>query len=195
MLEKIAAKQVCYIDGLSTVATASDTKSEVIRLKSLTLRDLSNAVSAAMQAVSSQTGSSKTIVVIDGLDFLLACDPGITSIDVQQTIVEIQSRVHSMAVTCAADDPLLHNMDASATPIEHEHGTFVRQLAYQARLVFQVRPLETGHSKDVNGTIRVSRGGAWESADGASSRELEENEWLHHVRGDGTVKVWGRGEA
>lgn len=139
--------------------------------------------------------SSKTVVVIDGIDFLLACDPDITSTDVRQLLTEIQSKVSSMTVTCAADDPLLHNMDASATPIEQEHGAFVRQLAYQARLVFQLRPLETGHSKEVNGTVRVSRGGAWESVDGVSSRELEEGEWLYHVRGDGMAKVWGRGEA
>lgn len=133
--------------------------------------------------------------MIDGIDFLLACDPETTSTDVKQMLTEIQSKVHSMAVTCAADDPLLHNTDASATPLEHEHGTFIRQLAYQARLIFQLRPLETGHSKDVNGTIRVSRGGAWESADRGSLRELEEGEWLYHIRGDGLVKVWGRGEA
>lgn len=163
----------------------------MIKLKSLTLKDLSNAISTAMQS----TTSSKTVVVIDGIDFLLACDPDITSTDVKQLLTEIQSKVYSMVVTCAADDPLLHNIDASATPIEHEHGALVRQLAYQARLIFQLRPLETGHSKDVNGTIRVSRGGAWESTDRPSSRELDEGEWLYHVKGDGLVKVWGRGEA
>lgn len=187
-----------YVDGLSTDSVAPESPREIIRLKSLALDDVRSAIYTALQTISNQANDSsvrKTTIIIDGIDFLLACNPDALSTDVQQALTEIQCEAHSVVVTCAADSPLLHNTDASATPIEHEHGSLVRQLGYQARLIFQLRPLETGHSKDVNGTVRVSRGGAWESADTETPRELEDGEWLYHVKGDGTVKAWGRGEA
>lgn len=188
--EKIDSKRLCYIDGL---AGGSTTKDEVLKLKALTLKDLSNAISTALQRTmpTPDSSSSRTIVVIDGIDFLLACDNEATSTDVQQVLTELQSKVHSVVVTCAADDPLLHKTDASATPLEHEHGELVRLLAYQAGLVFQLRPLETGHSKEVDGTVRVSRGGSWEGGE----QVLEEGEWLFHVKSDSGVRVWSRGEA
>lgn len=89
-------------------------------------------------------------------------------------------------------------MDASATPLEHEHGELVRGLAWQAGWVVQLRPLETGSAREVNGSVRVSKGGAWEGQGdeaGEGEAELEEGEWLFHVKGDGGVRVWGRGEA
>lgn len=189
--ERIASKQLCYVDGLSTGSTFKD---EVIKMKAPTLKDFSNALSTALQQTTTATSSgliSRTIVLIDGIDLLLACDSNITSTDIQQVLTEVQSKVHSVIVTCAADEPLLHNTNAAATPLEHEHGSLVRSLAYQAGLVFQLRPLETGHSREVDGTVRVSRGGSWEG----SERVLEEGEWLFHVKGDGGVKVWSRGEA
>ena len=164
-----------------------------MQLENLTLKDLDLCLASAIKVLSAQDASSKILAFFDGMDFLLACQPKTSSSDIQQMLLEMQSRVHGVTITCAADSALLHSTDASATPLELEHTTLARGLAHQTRWLFQVRPLETGQSKEVSGSVRVSKGGAWESTEG--TRDLEEGEWLFHFRNDGGVKVWGRGVA
>lgn len=108
-------------------------------------------------------------------------------------LLDLQRRAQNIIVTCAADSALLHNTESSATPLEIEHASLARSLAYGAEWVFQLRPLETGQSKEVSGSVRLSRGGAREIVEGV--KDLEEGEWLYHVKGNGSVTVWGRGEA
>ena len=68
----------------------------------------------------------------------------------------------------------------------------------------QLRALDTGSAKDVSGVIRVSRGGGDRDTNGSGNGqeeskagndiELTDSEWLYQVKGDGSVRVWGRGE-
>ena len=69
-------------------------------------------------------------------------------------------------------------------------------MAHQSRIAIQLRSLGTGAAKDISGVLRVSLGGAYEAEDGESGAqaELEEGEWLYQIKGDGSAKVWGRGE-
>jgi elongator complex protein 6 len=69
-------------------------------------------------------------------------------------------------------------------------------MAHQSRWVFQLRGLDTGSAKDVSGVIRVSKGGddQDEIPSSASTKELLDAEWLYQLKGDGSVRVWGRGE-
>lgn len=134
---------------------------------------------------------------MDGIDLLLAIDPVATPLSIQHFLTDLQSKVHNVIVTCAADEPLLHNAGTAATPLEYEYGVLIRGLGYQASWVIGLRELETGFSAEVDGTVRVGRGGGWiggveEKGDAA---ELEGGEWLFRVGGNGGVRVWGRGEA
>lgn len=69
-------------------------------------------------------------------------------------------------------------------------------LAHQADLLIQLRQLDTGAAEDISGVLRVTRG------PGMEEDEEEEGNWvgwremevLYYVRGDGSVKVWERGE-
>ena len=71
--------------------------------------------------------------------------------------------------------------------------------------MFQLRGLDTGSAKDVSGVLRVSRGGAaedeYEIEDRKASAQqkgavekLPDAEWLYQLKGDGSLRVWGRGE-
>jgi elongator complex protein 6 len=67
-------------------------------------------------------------------------------------------------------------------------------------MVMQLRGLDTGVARDVSGVLRVSRGGGWVPEtgpeNGHESHEVwEEREMLYFVQGDGTVRVFGRGES
>ena len=163
------------------------------RLDNLTLKDLNSSLTTTLSRLQSQP-TARTIILIDGLDFLLAVQPTATATQAQNLLLDLQSKVHNIVITFAADSALLHNTDASATPLEFEHSTFARTLAHSSNWMFQLRPLETGQSKEVSGSMRVSKGGAWEEKDD-QERKLDGGEWLYHFRGDGVVRVWGRGEA
>ncbi len=71
-------------------------------------------------------------------------------------------------------------------------------MAHQAARVLQLRGLDTGAARDVSGVLRVSKGGAGverlEGGRETSVEEEEEREWLYQVKGDGSVRVWTRGE-
>lgn len=191
MQDALSNNRIHYIDGLSTNSTPGN---GVYNLAQLSIKNLSTSLTAVLRDSNSKSPDQKTLIMIDGLDFLLAVEPSTTALDVQQLILNLQTRSHGVIVTCAADSPLLHNTEASATPLEIEHSTFARLLAHGASWVFQLRPLETGQSREVSGSVRVSRGGAWDS-DGEERQERGDGEWLYQMKGDGSVRVWGRGEA
>jgi elongator complex protein 6 len=61
----------------------------------------------------------------------------------------------------------------------------------------QLRGLDTGVAKDVSGVLRVSRVGGWEDLEGKAEMKedgTEDVEWLYQIKGDGSVRVWLRGE-
>lgn len=97
-------------------------------------------------------------------------------------------KVHASIITVAADEPLIASQ---TTTLEKEHATFVLSLAHEAEAVLSLRMLDTGTAKDVSGVVRITRGGAWDSLE---SGRLEEHEYLYHVGGDGSVKVFERGQ-
>lgn len=92
--------------------------------------------------------------------------------------------MHASIVTVAADEPLV---GAQATTLEKEHASFVLGLAHAAEMVVGLRLLDTGTARDVSGVLRVTAGGDGE-------RTVEEAELLYFVGGDGSVKVFGRGQ-
>lgn len=130
---------------------------------------------------------------MDGLDFLLASQPGIDAMRLQQFSGKILALSRSLIVSCSADSPLLHNRAESASPLEREHAAFITSAAHQARFVLQLRGLDTGASRDVTGVIRVSNGGN-SSAGQETTTAPDEGEWLYQCKGDGSVRIWARGE-
>ena len=94
--------------------------------------------------------------------------------------------VDTTVLTLSADQPLI---DEQNTTLEKEHANFVLSLAHEAAMVLSLRLLDTGVAKDVSGVIRITAGG-----DKLHGAVVEENEYLYHVRGDGSVKVFERGQ-
>lgn len=99
---------------------------------------------------------------------------------------DAHQKVYASIVTAAADEPLVA---AQATTLEKEHASFVLGLAHAAETVVSLRLLDTGTASDVSGVLRITAGG---DVDG--ERTVEETELLYFVGGDGSVKVFGRGQ-
>lgn len=85
----------------------------------------------------------------------------------------------------AADEPLV---SAQATTLEKEHAALAVSMAHEADVVMSLRMLDTGTAKDVSGVLRVTRGGA------AAGAAVEERELLYFVGGDGSIRVFERGQ-
>ncbi|EXJ79595.1 hypothetical protein A1O3_07874 [Capronia epimyces CBS 606.96] len=149
----------------------------------------------------------KPLILIDGIDFLLASQPSVSPVELQSFLATLRTKCHGLMLTCQADSPLLHWSSTSGpgheTPLERNHAHFLTGLAHSARWVFQLRGLDTGSAKDVSGVIRVSRGGdrgmydgvgVDDSPDRSREQDLADGEWLYQLQGDSAVRVWARGE-
>lgn len=88
-------------------------------------------------------------------------------------------------MTSSADSPLIHNV---TTPIERNHLAYTTRLVHQSDFVMSLKLLESGTAKDVSGVLRISRGAF-------AGTDIDENEFLYFVGGDGNVKVFARGSS
>ncbi|EEH41886.2 hypothetical protein PAAG_03807 [Paracoccidioides lutzii Pb01] len=153
-----------------------------------------------------QPMENEILLVVDQPDLLLAATGprmGVGAVEMGEFLLGLRQRVHSTVVTLAADSPLIHtefsgSVQQQSTPLETEHASLVVGVAHQARVVMQLRGLDTGVALDVSGVLRISKGGGWVpekgEVNGHSQTGLEEREVLYFVQGDGAVRVFGRGE-
>lgn len=188
----IARERLVYINGLTTPVfsiSSAPKESKIVNVDTTKIENLE----IAIRRHTGQGKLTRNILIIDGLDFLLACQPSVTSQILLRTVMTLRSHVHNTVLTCSADSPLLHSPESTATPLESEHRAFVSTVAHQSRLVVQLRSLGTGAARDISGVVRVSAGGAGVGGEEGVD-DIEEGEWLYQVKGDGSVKVWGRGE-
>ncbi|KAI8295433.1 Elongator complex protein 6 [Colletotrichum sp. SAR 10_98] len=174
-----------FVDGLSGLfsnAAPPATKGRRT-LRGAKIPDVQRELEAAVADVSG--GGSKVVLVVDQPDFLLAATgEEVGGLAVKNMLLDLQEKVHASIVTVAADEPLIGEQ---VTTLEKEHASFVLGLAHAAEMVVGLRLLDTGTARDVSGVLRVTAGGDGE-------RTVEEAELLYFVGGDGSVKVFGRGQ-
>ncbi|KAJ9625389.1 hypothetical protein H2204_010362 [Knufia peltigerae] len=255
-------KSIIYIDGMSLdggVAPSSSGTSEVstlptLKLKSLSLRDIQEAVTTGLRTLSSTSTPTNTsaattlprsttssaltpriplppsssstsrtsaptatsttplpttmstsgpLIFIDGVDFILASQPSVTPSTLDSFLGALRTQgAHALVVTGQADAPLLHSAVSGdgdvavggATPLERAHAHFMTTQAHQSRWVWQLRGLDTGSAKDVTGVMRVSRGGSMDFDEEDAAGSLTDIERLYQLKGDGSVRIWSRGE-
>ncbi|KAK4102741.1 hypothetical protein N658DRAFT_446181, partial [Parathielavia hyrcaniae] len=147
------------------------------------------------QEGSETRGEKKVVLVIDGLDFVLAASgsnnagPAASqpttapALALKEMLMDWREAAHAAIVTLAADDPLIKEQE---TTLEKQHAWFALSLAHEADTLLSLRLLDTGAAKDVNGVIRITH------KDGG--RANKDHEYLYHVRGDGGVRVFERGQ-
>ncbi len=121
-----------------------------------------------------------------------------------------------MAATATATARTTTKATAS-TPLEKDHASLVASLAHEADLVLALRPLDTGAAGDVDGVLRITRGGHSDVACSSAGMYtgtgtgtgagmytgngtgtgtdtgVEERELLYRVGVDGRVTVFPRG--
>ncbi|KAK4125080.1 hypothetical protein N657DRAFT_352293 [Parathielavia appendiculata] len=137
----------------------------------------------------SELKGKKVVLVIDGLDLVLAAsDPNAgaaagqaTALALKEMLMDLRETTHAAIITLAADDPLIKEQE---TTLEKQHAWFTLSLAHEADTMLSLRLLDTGAAKDVSGVIRITH------KDGRA----RDHEYLYHVGGDGGVRVFERGQ-
>jgi elongator complex protein 6 len=200
-------KRLIYIDGLNVHDLPSNSQTPATSLDSLSLDSLKTSLSKSLQTISATAKESQhqPTLIIESLDFLLAASPPDAHVDataIQQFTMKLQAQCRNLVLGTSADSPLLHNRHEASMPLEREHGALVATLAHQASLVYQLRGLDTGAARDITGVMRISRGGGYFDGGGGGGDEgvvevgevVEGGEWLYQWKGDGSVRLWSRGE-
>ncbi|KAI1628884.1 hypothetical protein EDD37DRAFT_24766 [Exophiala viscosa] len=241
----LRSKKIIYIDGLSLAASSTSNPRAgpdgllppTLKLKSLGLNDLRDAVNTALKSMSTPPAApmlpssrglpagtpsprtpqpastptpvlptnTKPIILLDGVDFLLASVPNMSTLALGSVLSMWRAQCHALMITANADAPLLHTATShdSGTPLERDHAHFLTSMAHQSRWVWQLRGLDTGSAKDVTGVLRISRGGDLNFEEGSSGAgaqshtrldDMPDAEWLYQLKGDGSVRIWSRGE-
>ncbi|RYP77771.1 hypothetical protein DL771_000868 [Monosporascus sp. 5C6A] len=135
------------------------------------------------------TTNPKIVLIIDQLDvFLAATGENISAQVLHETLLDIRENVHSTIVTLSADEPLI---SSQTTLLEREHAAFVISITHGAHMVIGLRMLDTGTAKDVSGVLRITCGGQY---DQDKENVVDERELLYFVGGDGSVRVFERGQ-
>ncbi|OAL34364.1 hypothetical protein AYO20_06417 [Fonsecaea nubica] len=227
------------VSGGGSSSGGDPSLSPTTRLKSLALSDVQDALTSALKSLATTMSPSpsisssslprtpasrlpstsvpptqpletkKPLIILDGIDFLAACQPFLPIISVQAFLSTLRTQSHALVVTCSADAPLMRiaaSTNEEGAPLERNHAHLVTAVAHQSRWVLQLRGLDTGSAKDVSGVIRASKGGGHEGNENdehavsttqrrsGDGDDLDDAEWLYQLKGDGSVRVWGRGE-
>ncbi|KXH67389.1 hypothetical protein CSAL01_12473 [Colletotrichum salicis] len=180
------------VDGLSGLfssphqaALTTTTPKGRRTIRGARLADIQCELDGAVSDVS--TADAKTVLIVDQPDLLLAASgEDLSGLALRDMLLGVQEKVHASIITVAADEPLIA---AQTTTLEKEHASLVLGLAHAAKTVIGLRLLDTGNASDVSGVLRVTAGGG-----GDEETAVEETELLYFVGGDGSVKVFGRGQ-
>ncbi|PHH89185.1 hypothetical protein CDD83_6523 [Cordyceps sp. RAO-2017] len=140
---------------------------------------------------------AKTVLIVDQIDVLVAAAApadNVTDLSVQSMLLSLREtpsqRAHATILTFAADDPLLQ---AQTTTLERRHAALVLSQTHAARTIVSLRKLDTGTARDVSGVMRITAAAHDDGHDDGDDGLRDDAEYLYHVGGDLSVRVFERG--
>lgn len=172
-------------------------------LSSTSLSHIATTVTAAIASLRPSTAASRTLVILDNPDFLLASVPGLTPAALTSFFLDLHSQtsVSHVLVHLQSDLALLATPE-KPSPLQIAQQNLVVRTAHMSARVLGVRVLDTGVARDVSGVLRVTvNRESWADIatfgedEGGAVKAPEEvgSEVLYKVNGDGSVRVFERG--
>ncbi|KAJ4358516.1 uncharacterized protein N0V89_003100 [Didymosphaeria variabile] len=173
-------------------------------LSSTSLDHINDTISTAIASLRPSTAATKTLVILDNPDILLATDPNLTPSKQTSLFLSLhtQKSVSHVLVHLQSDLALLATPE-KPSPLQIAQQNLVVKTAHMSTKVLGVRLLDTGVARDVSGVLRVTvNRDSWadiatvrDQEDGGAVQAPEEKgiEVLYKVNGDGSVKVFERG--
>ncbi|KAH8601666.1 hypothetical protein B0O99DRAFT_680792 [Bisporella sp. PMI_857] len=192
-LDKLAAKRrFLFLDGLTGLylpRTKPSSQSGEKTLQDPSLKSIEAELNQAIQGLSE--GGGKVVLLVDQFDSFLATNGQVNDVELNYMLLGLREQVHATVMTLSADQPLV---SSNETPLESQHAAFLLSIAHQANVIMGLRLLDTGTARDVSGVMRISLGKQDCEEEPDPQKRMEERELLYFVGGDGSVKVFERGQ-
>ena len=149
--------------------------------------------------------NSDIVLIIDGLDFLLAQseDHSTAVLELKHMLLDVRQvgiylavpktarndyrlqdpvqRVHTTITIMHIDEPIFAN---EATSLERQHRSLIMSQAYEAYFIISLQPIPTGPAPDLGGVMRITRGGD------DSAGEVDEQEFVYSIGRHGGFKMF-----
>jgi elongator complex protein 6 len=176
----------------------------VYALSSTSLDHINATIPAAIASLRPSPAATRTLVILDNPDLLLACVPALTHSKLTSFFLGLhtQPSVSHLLVHLQSDLALLAPPERPS-PLQIAQQNLVVKTAHMSAKVLGVRVLDTGVARDVSGVLRVTvNRDSWaniatvgDGQEGGAVQAPEEmgSEMLYKVNGDGSVKVFERG--
>lgn len=174
-------------------------------LRSPALDHLLETVKTALAALRASDAATKTLIVLDNPDILLATDPTLTPSSLTALFLTLQSQpgVSHLLTHLQADTSLLA-LSTPPQPLEIAQHNLIVKMGHMSRRILSVRVLDTGVARDVSGVLRGTENvDTWRNigkirtsqgnGHGLATAEAIGMDVLYKVNGDGSVKVFERG--
>ncbi|RFU23893.1 hypothetical protein B7463_g12444, partial [Scytalidium lignicola] len=197
-LEKLSTQnRFAFVDGLSALFQSQGRpavleKGRTTVLLNADLSALSKDMEKTIQQLRDSQHQGKVLLVIDQLDLLLAAGgDAITPVNLGDLMISLREQVHATVLTLSADEPLV---SVQQTQLETNHSAFLLSIAHQANFIMSLRLLDTGTARDISGVVRITIGDDAINDGRNIEKRIEERELLYFVGGDGSVKVFERGQ-
>ena len=190
-----------FLDGFSRLF-APTTRSPGSNYKTINLsshtswsHQLAQYITKALREVKGEPA-----LIIEGVDFLLAA--GLDNITAPHllSLLSLLSEVTLFRlvltkytsrtfISLFADHNLIYS--DHETDLTRNQSVLATSLIHRAYAISSLRPLQTGMAKDVNGVIRMTRGGAWYDFPKDTKGSADEEEWemLYRID-DGKAKLF-----
>lgn len=156
------------------------------------MNDRLNLLQSIIQQLDNNVNNvNNNIIILDQPEFLLSLVPGLTSNELWNNFVNpIWRKCKILMISNDVDlfkDGIL-NGTTNKTFIELQR--FIAICHYKSTVILNLRPLATGHAKDITGTLRITRGGV-SCFDNNDSIHVVENEYLYFTEKENTKLFYG----
>ncbi|TQS37310.1 hypothetical protein Golomagni_02220 [Golovinomyces magnicellulatus] len=197
-----------FVDGLSALFLNDMMRKNSGALHTLCssgIEQVNEDIRAVIKEINEGNQERKTLLVLDGVDFLLAAGDNCSSVKMEDMILDLREVCSSIPQKIDLVEKLMSDQEAYATvlvlsadlplvaslknPLECEHAAFLLSMAHQSELIMSLRTLDTGTAIDVSGELRIT----CKPIDFGQTKR-EDKEFLYFVGGKSSLELFERGE-
>ncbi|KAK5780416.1 hypothetical protein RI543_002173 [Arxiozyma heterogenica] len=132
------------------------------------------------------------IVILDQPEFLLSLVSGLTSNELWNNFINpIWQKCKILMINNNVDLFKGGILNSTVNKTFTEFQRFITICHHKSTVVLNLRPLTTGHAKDVTGTLRITRGGVDWFNNSNTTIHVVENEYLYLTEKENTKLFYG----
>lgn len=146
-----------------------------------------------LQSIIDQINDHPQMIVLDQPELLLSLVSGLTSDELwTHFIIPLWRKTPLLIININNNMDIIQEGSDYVNKDLIEFQRFITSCHYHASVILNLRPLSTGHAKDITGTLRITRGGVdWNDNNDNENIHVIENEYLYLTEKDSTRLFYG----